>query len=220
MRVTKVAAYGLPVAYETIGVVAPVVFASWDLATAIAVTLSGNNLVVTAAGGTATNQGAHVVAGSGKTAGKFYFEYLYNSFGGGANVGAGIGTPASTYTGMGNNGTSGVIVFNSGNLFAGGVNTGIAFGSVVGIGGLFGVAMDLDNRKCWMRLGAAGNWNNNAGNSPVTNVGGATIPAGTMVPFCTFGSTAGANGTNWTANFGATAFTGAVPSGFTAGWPA
>jgi hypothetical protein len=40
-----------------------------------------------------------------------------------------------------------------------------------------------------------------------------------MVPFVTFGGAGGSPGQVWTANFGATAFNGVVPSGFTAGWP-
>jgi hypothetical protein len=197
-----------------------VTYATWDAASIASVTLSSGNLVATAAGGTATNQGAHVIATSGKTAGKCYFELSMSGTGGGTNVSIGIGTTASTYTNMGNGGTIGDMLFNSGNVWSNGSNTGIALGSIVGVGGLFGIAVDLDNRKIWFRLGASGNWNNNSSNSPVTNVGGIVIPAGTMVPFCTFGGTAGSNSTFTTANFGATAFTGAVPSGFTAGWVA
>lgn len=221
VAVTKVVGKpGMPVVYETIGVVAPVSYATWDAATAVAVTLSGGNLIVTAAGGTATNQGAHVIAASGKSAGKIYLELALSAVGGGTNVGFGIGTPSSTYTAMGNNATTGVMVFNSGNVYANGGNAGVSFGLLVGTGGTFGVAVDLDNRKLWFRLGAAGNWNTNVANSPVTNVGGIAIPAGTMVPFCTFGSTAGSNSTFTTANFGASAFIGALPSGFTSGWVA
>jgi hypothetical protein len=49
-------------------------------------------------------------------------------------------------------------------------------------------------------------------------------PSGTVVPFVTFGSgaagAAGVAGNAFTANFGGSAFSGAVPSGYTAGWPA
>jgi hypothetical protein len=79
-----------------------------------------------------------------------------------------------------------------------------------------GIAVDLDNRKIWFRKAPAGNWNNSGTADPATNAGGVTIPAGTMVPFVTFG--AAAAGFVWTANFGASTFTGAVPSGFTSGW--
>jgi hypothetical protein len=40
-----------------------------------------------------------------------------------------------------------------------------------------------------------------------------------MAPFVTFGGTGGAASNVLTANFGDSAFSGAVPSGFTAGWP-
>jgi hypothetical protein len=41
-----------------------------------------------------------------------------------------------------------------------------------------------------------------------------------MVPFVTFGGSPGSANNVITANFGASAFSGAVPSGFTSGWPA
>ena len=40
-----------------------------------------------------------------------------------------------------------------------------------------------------------------------------------MVPFCTFGGTVGLPNADIIANFGASAFAGAVPSGFIAGFP-
>jgi len=83
-----------------------------------------------------------------------------------------------------------------------------------------GGAVDLDNRKIWFRLAPSGNWNASGTANPATNTGGYTIPAGTMVPFVTFGGTAGTAGHALTANFGASVFSGAVPAGFTSGWPA
>ena len=81
------------------------------------------------------------------------------------------------------------------------------------------IAADLDNRKTWFRIGASGSWNGSGGGDPATNSGGLSMPSGTMVPFCGFGGVPGGAGNVVTANFGATAFVGAVPVGFTAGWP-
>jgi hypothetical protein len=220
VRVTKVAAYGLPVVYETIGVVAPVTYATLDPATVTAVTLSGGNLVATNTGTTSADQGAKVAAVSGKTSGKYYFEVEMTAYGNGVNGSAGVGTTASTYTGMGNGGTTGDALFLSGgNVWSNGGNTGTALGPSTPIT-KFGFTVDLDNRKFWARKGAAGNWNNSGAANPATNVGGITIPAGTMVPFLTFGGSLGTANCVFTANFGASAFVGAVPSGITAGWPA
>lgn len=221
--VTKVVGkpYGLPVKFvsETGGAVTPP-FAVWDSATAAAVTLSGSNLVVTSTG-SANEQGAHVAAVLGQTAGKYYFEVTgTNVASAGSNMAVGIGTPSSTYTSMGNGGavTGDMVYVGSGNIYASGSFTSIAIGAIA-VGNIVGMAVDLDNRKIWFRKAPSGNWNNSGTANPATNTGGIAIPAGTMVPFCTFGG-AGGTGNIFTANFGASAFAGAVPAGFTAGWPA
>ena len=55
---------------------------------------------------------------------------------------------------------------------------------------------------------------------PVGWSGGATIAAGNWGPFVGFGGPNTASGNAFTANFGASAFVGAVPAGFMPGWPA
>jgi hypothetical protein len=81
-------------------------------------------------------------------------------------------------------------------------------------------ALDLDNQLVWFRIGAAGNWNGSASNNPVTGVGGVSISRTGLgqgvdcYPWLFLVSSA----TSATANFGGSAFTGAVPSGFTSGW--
>jgi hypothetical protein len=115
---------------------------------------------------------------------------------------------------MGNSGTVGNMLFTaSGNLWANGSNTSITLGARAS-GNVIGIATDLDNREIWFRVAPSGNWNNSGTADPATNTGGITIPAGTMVPFCTFN----ASPITFAANFGASSFTGAVPSGFTSGW--
>jgi len=199
-------------------VISGVAYATWDPATVTAVTLSGGNLVATNTGTTSADQGARAASTAGKTTGKFYFEATFTTNTGGANRGLGIGTTASTYTGMSNSATTGSVVYvTSGAIYSNGSSQGI---SISGSGSTYGMAVDLTNRKIWFRRGASGNWNNNATYDPATNVGGVTIPAGTMVPFVVFGGTAGAANNVFTANFGASAFAGAVPSGFTSGWTA
>ena len=202
----------------TVGV--PVSYATWDAATVTAVTLSGGDLVATNTGTTSTNQGAHVSTATGKTTGKYYFEITFTTITSatGGNFGFGIGTTASTYANMGNNATTGDMVFNSGSIYAGGSNTGINMGGTPSNGSVISIAADLDNRKIWFRFAPSSNWNNSGTANPATNTGGITIPAGTMVPFVTFGGTGGNASNVITANFGGSAFSGAVPSGFTSGW--
>ena len=192
---------------------------TWDAATVTAVTLSGGNLVATNTGTTSADQGAKVASASGKSSGKYYFEATFtlkNNVG--ANGGLGISTFASTYTGMGNNATTGSMLFwQSGNAYTNGSPAGVTITALIQ-GQVMCLAVDLDNRKIWFRNGAAGNWNQSGTANPATNTGGITIPSGTMVPIVVFGSSGGVAGNVITANFGATTFTGTAPSGFTSGW--
>lgn len=76
------------------------------------------------------------------------------------------------------------------------------------------IAVDFTNQMIWFRKGA-GNWNNNPAADPATNVGGisiATLNAGPYTPAYASGFSNG--GSNLTANFGATAYTQAVPAGY------
>jgi hypothetical protein len=210
----------LPVTFETIGIVAPVVYVTLDGASITAVTLSGGGLVATNTGTTSTDQGAKVASASGKATGKYYFELTWTAITGGANSGIGVGTFASTYTGMGNGGVVGAIGYKGGgSIYSNGANSGILIDTVFLAGSTMCAAIDLDSRKIWFRRAPAGNWNNNVANNPATSVGGVAIPAGTLVPFVTFGGTGGLANNVSTVNFGASAFLGAVPSGFTSGWP-
>lgn len=82
------------------------------------------------------------------------------------------------------------------------------------------IAVDCDKQLIWFRLGASGNWNGSATANPATGVGGIAIttgnPAQALYPAAWTGNT----NDQVVANFGDSAFTGAVPSGFTAGFPA
>lgn len=193
---------------------------TWDPATVTNVTLSGGNLVATNTGTTSTDQGAHAPSTAGKTSGKWYFEVTFGASPAGGNLGLGIGTTASTYPNMGNSATTGGMVYVSGNIYANGGFSGLAIGARAA-SDVIGVAADLDNHKIWFKKlnGTPTSWNASSGgsNDPATNVGGVTIPSGTMIPFVTFGGSSGVS-TSFTANFGATSFTGSVPSGFTSGW--
>lgn len=195
-------------------------FAVFDAATIASVTLSGGNLVVTNSGTISADQGAHVASTSGKTSGKYYFETTVASFLAGANIATGVGTPTSTYTNMGNTATNGTTVrIGTGTILYNGGSSGSSLGACV-TGNVIGIAVNLDvTFGLWFRVAPSGLWNGDAAANPATNTGGINKPTGTLVPFNVFGGTGGVANNVLTTNFGATAFTGAVPSGFTAGWP-
>jgi hypothetical protein len=202
-------------------VVLPFTPTTLDPATVLTTTLSGGNLVATSTG-TTTRHGAHALASAGKTSGKYYFEMLPTAYGEtGCNAKTvGVGTTASTYTGMGTNGVVGVVFFvgcTTNNIYANSVNQVLSVIPSPVAGSWIGIAADLDSRKIWFRVNG-GDWNGIVGNNPATGIGGVVIPAGTMIPFVTFGGTGGIAGTVFVLNFGGSAFSGTVPSGFTAGW--
>src|SRR6516164_5317420 len=189
-------------------------------------TLSGSNLIVTNTGTTSTDQGAMVAAANGYTTNKYYFEYTVTTLAGGGGVGTGIGNTTSTYSGMSTNVQHGVTVFvGTGNVWVDtSGNTGYNIGTIVG-GSTIGVAVDLINYRVWFRLGASGLWNGTSGHDPTIGDGthgGFGITAGTIIPIVTFGSglvgPTGISGNVITANFGASPFVGAVPSGYYPGW--
>jgi hypothetical protein len=79
------------------------------------------------------------------------------------------------------------------------------------------IAFDVGARLAWFRKGAAGNWNGSASANPAIGAGGVACTLGDGIPLypaVSFGGT----GNVATANFGDTAFTGTVPSGFTSGF--
>ena len=202
---------------------------TWDAATAHNVTLLNGDLTAKSNLPLETDQGARVADIFGRSSGKSYFEitasvirHVWSAY-----HGVGIGTTTSTYTGIGpGHGTIGVMVVrNNGEIYANGTEVA-TLGGFTAFGPMVALAVDLDNRKIWIKKFESGvsasDWNGNVLADPASNVGGITIPAGTMVPFCTFGGTRfgeGEDGDEWTANFGAAPFIGPVPSGFTPGWP-
>jgi hypothetical protein len=222
VAVTKVTGRpALPVTFETIGIVAPPI-----TPTALNpsdkdshITLSGNNLT---AAGTAGWTGL-VRAVSGKTSGKYYWEATFNAAAAQSGVGVALSTLPVATTTFSNVSTGKCGLVQNATVFVDGASTfsidgvggsSIVFGAIAS-GTVICVAVDLDVKEVWYRLGAAGNWNNSAARNPATGVGGANIPTVTTAyPTLCFG---GAD--SITANFGATAFVGTVPAGFTSGWP-
>ena len=200
----------------------PVVYATWDPATVANVTLSGGNLIATNTGGSSSNQGARIASASGKTSGKYYFEIAFTHLVNNAAFSqAEIIAVAMSSTNYSSIVSTGDISLNYfGNMYLNGTNAGFNLGRGLASGDVIGIALDQDNHRIWFRIAPSGNWNNNAPDNPATNSGGINIATltGPLTALTTFGGSGGFSGNIRTANFGATAFVGAVPAGFTAGW--
>jgi hypothetical protein len=178
------------------------------------VTLSGGNLIATS---TTTAGGVRAV--DLQRTGKYYFELTLTS---GANVGTahGLANANAALNTLVTTPTNAVVVIgNTGVIWLNGSSTGVSFG-VRANGDVLCIAADLDNGLVWFRVGAAGNWNANAAYAPGGS-GGISLAsiANSLIGLRpVYASSTGNNGSD-TANFGGSAFTGAVPSGYTSGWP-
>lgn len=172
--------------------------------------LSGANLIATAsAGGFGWVRAAHSLA-----SGKYYWEVVATTFNNGASS-IGVATPSAVLSsGLTVSGTTAVTQLN-GVITVSGSNSGSNFGTI-SAGTRICIALDLDGHLIWYRLGAAGNWNNSGTANPASASGGISVPL--VAPASPAAFLRAANET-YTANFGDSAFTGAVPSGFYVGFP-
>jgi hypothetical protein len=183
--------------------------AAWDPNYDTQLNLSNGNLTISA---TAASAGGAGFTSSGLgtdsfSSGKWYYEYTYNSL-----VNSGPGFANSTfYKWDWAGGPNSIGVYGpAGNLFFNGaVVTNV--GSISN-GTTIGLAIDLTNRLFWVY--ANGKWNGSSTANPATGVGGLNVSAmtGPVYPAVTMMNSTDSG----TANFGATAFSFAVPSGFQA----
>jgi hypothetical protein len=169
-------------------------------------TFSNGNLTVTGTAGSGANTAKSIAS---HTAGKYYCEFTCGTI---TNTGVGLTTLARTVNDyMGNNGCPAVANWSGG--WTGGTG-GTSTAQVLVTGHQYAMAIDLDNNSYWMKdLTLGGNWNNNVGANPATNALGYThnlLAAATVL----VGVNPGATGDSVTFNFGATAYTGVVPSGY------
>ncbi|MGY3443706.1 hypothetical protein [Bradyrhizobium sp. USDA 4473] len=186
--------------------------ANFDPSTAVKATVSNHNLTVT--GVPPGLGGCFVFADEAKTSGKVYFEMKWVLVGGIIFAGEiGIATTFATVGDL-NTATNSTMLYQ-GPISASGVSSGYSLGTISD-GDVIGIAVDLDNRKIWFKnLTAGGLWNGSvAVGDPATNHNGVSIPSGALIPAVGFGL----SNDVLTANFGASAFVGTVPSGFTPGW--
>lgn len=177
------------------------------------ITLSNLNLTATQSASGA-NGGARAVQGN--TNGKFYWECTLTTV---SNVSSGVGMCASTATL--NTGIGGSMSLNSCAISQGGTIVNSRATVVTGLGVLangtiVGIALDCASGAAWFRLAPAGNWNNSGTANPATAAGGIALGFGAVAIYPQV--LLGAQNNAVTANFGDSAFSGAVPSGFTAGF--
>jgi hypothetical protein len=215
MAVTKVSGtLGLPVTYVTADgqVVPPLIPAAFNPATVSNTSLSNGNLTATHSN---TSAGGARVAAT-LTAGKYYFEMTLNVGSGGQDA-FGLMLSSDNYLNFLTNGVA--VQRATGNIYSNGI-TGKTLGAFAN-GNILGAAIDLTGRLAWFRKGAAGIWNNDGTANPATGIGGVTVvPTVAFGPGVCFSGAGTAANDAYTANFGASAFSGAVPSGYAAGWPA
>lgn len=195
-------------------VVASFIGATFDPATVTDTALSNGNLTATHTTANA-NSGARCSL-SYKTAGKFYFEIKLVKSTGGFD-GMGLIAAATSYNNFGISATSSVRVTRAGVIGSNGSPTGKSVGSFA-VNDVLGIAVDLTAHLVWCRRNT-GSWNGD-GSDPVTATGGLTAPSVGLAPGVCFVGTGTAINDAYTGNFGPSGFTGTVPSGFTAGWPA
>lgn len=190
---------------------------TWNPADKIAnVTLSNGNLTAAFAG--VAGQGVRTIAS--QTSGKYYFEYTGTAWSGG-NLVAGIAVATTSLTNLyaGNSTADCVVVETGGFLFVDGAASG-SIGATPA-GAVVGIALDVTSQLIWFRIAPSGNWNGSGTANPATGTGGLSTAAVTGGGAAVYGVTGTFTGSGDTiiANFGDSAFTGAVPSGFTAGFP-
>lgn len=174
------------------------------------IVLSNGNL--TASGGV-SSVGNVRSTGTVATGLKFYFEQTYVTPTTGI-IGVGIANSSAVVNT--NNYANTAFITDGGNIFINGSNTGINLGAFT-TGVVIGIAVDLANYLIWFRVGPTGNWNGNASYSP-GGTGGQSISA-FMTGVPAYGYLAyNSSGAVVTANFGGSAFAGAVPSGFATGF--
>ena len=182
---------------------ASVTYATWDPGNvASGLTLSGGNLVATSPAGSTYYRGRGTIALSGKQ----YWEVTVSSLSiaeiGLCNSSFVIATNA--YLGSDGNGYG---WDNAGGFYLSVASVYAA--SSYATGTVLGFAFDSATGKIWIRK--AGTWEN-AGDPAAGTGNVATAAAGTWYPAFSL-----RGGSVATANFGATAFSGSVPSGFNSG---
>jgi hypothetical protein len=180
---------------------------TWNPADLSNVTLTGSNLIATVGGGSGGARSTTAFS-----SGKYYWENTWTISSNGITSGIALATANLTSPTTGWARISRI----SGNIIINGADqlVSISGGVAVPNSSVIGIAVDFTAQLIWFRLGAAGNWNGSGTANPAAATGGLSI-ASIAGPL--FAGMVGQTGDIVAGNFGTSAFTGAVPSGFTAG---
>jgi len=190
----------IKVAHSATFTIAPSVTATWDPNNKGAnVTLSGGNLTAAASNFNA------VKSTIGRDSGKYYWEIRIQT---GSEWMAGFGTPSATLTNWIGSDAFGIGWYRTGGFWVN--NTLQATYSAFTTGDILNFALDGDNDKVF--IGKNGTWQN--GGNPATGVGAVWTLSPATVIFAMFSNGQVPVTDAGTANFGATPFAFAVPSGF------
>jgi len=177
-------------------------------------TISGGNLIVTFSAA-----GTGVRASDRQIGGKFFWETTFTTAS--LSYGAGFTVADAALSSLYSTPLYSLIVYATGSIWLNNVSLGNLLGSLAAGGVVVSHCLDATNKLYWARnASAAGNWNGSATANPATGVGGIPL-TGALAVTALYPAACGGGGTTAvTANFGDTAFTGAVPAGFIAGFTA
>jgi hypothetical protein len=184
-------------------------FTTFNPADLLNVTLSGGNLTATG-----TGQGG-VRTITSISSGKYYWEFTLGTISN-ANTGVGFGTAAANLANCGPTPVRVVLMYNNGDIYIDNGGTVYHLGAR-SAGDVIGVAVDVTAQLVWFRVAPSGNWNSSGTANPATGTGGFSINTVNLSAALFPLVAPGASGDGATANFGASSFTGSVPSGFAAG---
>lgn len=172
------------------------------------VNLSNANLTATM-GGSSFFSSFRAVASH--NSGKYYYEMLIGTFSSPTGQAVGIANASAPLGGsLSPDGNTAVWVQSTSTTSGGTSQTmnGVTYTA----GDIVSIAVDIGNSKIWFRVNG-GNWMGDVTANPATNAGGASMSGVSAGPYFPVG-TVYDNGSFLTANFGATAYSYAVPSGF------
>jgi hypothetical protein len=176
------------------------------------VTLSGGNLTAT----TTDANGGVAFSSDFKNSGLYYFEATLTAMGANGNLAIGVANSSySAYTSNAAHTISCFPEFNNGAISLDTSNQAYSIGAAVN-GDTLCVAINFTAGRIYFRKNATGLWSNSG--DPVAGTGGTLLGSNftSVAPVVNLGNS---SGEIITFNFGNSAFVGAVPTGYTAGWP-
>lgn len=178
------------------------------------ITLSNTNHTAKVTGNPGSFNPCAVVAGPGRSSGKFYLEFTIGAAWGSNLNSLGFYCQDNALTSQLGTNVAGVGIRDNGTVLCN--NTSIGTGATYTTGSLVCVAINLALGLIWYRVGANGNWNNNAANNPATATGGFSLAA-MLLPV---NAAVSMHDTNdiVTINCGDSVFVGAEPTGFVGYW--